>query len=124
MPDSNVTIPGLLSEIDRHDDELDRLRGEYMAACKPSHESIREILKEARESGVNMRAFRIVLKGHRFERKQLAAIDELDGEEADAHAEMLEALGEFADTPLGAAAVAGTKPRRRREDSLDSLRPS
>ena len=121
MPD-NAELKGYLDRIDEQDDVLASLRGTYMNECKSPHESIREVLTEAREAGVNMKAFRVLLKGHRNDRKQLARIAELESEDADAHAEMVEALGEFADTPLGAAAVESAKPKRgRRGSALDTL---
>jgi hypothetical protein len=125
MPDDNSELRSYLNAIDGHDDELASLRGTYMNACKSPHEAIREVLTSAREAGVNMKALRVLLKGHRNDRKQAARVAELETDDAAAHAEMIEALGEFADTPLGSAAVEGAKPRRRRgkEDGLDTLRP-
>jgi hypothetical protein len=104
-------LKGFLSEIDRHDDELATLRGSYMAECKGPHEAIREILTAVRESGTNMKAFRVLLKGHRNARKQAARVAELETEDAQDYETMVEALGEFADTPLGSAAIDGARRR-------------
>jgi len=114
MPDNNE-LRSYLEQIDEQDDVLASLRGEYMNKCKGPREAIREVLTTAREAGVNMKAFRVLLTGHRQERKQEARIAELETEDAQAHQEMCEALGEFGDTPLGEAAIKGAKRRRGRE---------
>jgi hypothetical protein len=124
MPDSdNAAISGYLAAIDEADDELASLRGGYMAQCKGPRATIREIRDSAREAGINMPAFSVLLKGHRDERKQAKRIAELEGDDAGAYEEMQAALGEFASTPLGSAALEGAKPRgrRRRDAALDSL---
>jgi xanthine dehydrogenase iron-sulfur cluster and FAD-binding subunit A len=94
-----------LKSIDEHDDELASLRGSYMQKCKKPRESIREVMTEVREAGENMKAFRVLLKAHRDERKRLAAIAALEAEDAEALEDMRERLGGLADLPLGAAAL-------------------
>jgi hypothetical protein len=127
MPDDasdNTSISNFLHAIDAADDELLSLRGSYMSQCKGPRATIAEIKGSARESGVNMKAFAVILKGHRADRQQAKRIAELEAEDADAYAEMEEALGAFADTPLGSAALEGARPkrgRRRKEDALDGL---
>jgi hypothetical protein len=127
MPDvaiTNAAISGYLSSIDAADDELASLRGSYMSSCKGPRGTIREIKDSAREAGFNMKAFAVILKGHRAERQQDRRIAELEGEDIDAFQEMEQALGAFADTPLGEAALAGAKPkrgRRSKENALDTL---
>jgi hypothetical protein len=117
--DSNTDLQGYLDAIDRADDELASLRGAYMSDCKGPRASIREIMGAARDSGENMKAFRLVLKGHRDARKQAKRVAELEQDDADAYEAMREKLGAFADTPLGEAALA----KHRRDGALDSLRP-
>jgi hypothetical protein len=120
----NASINGYLDAIDRADDELASLRGSYMSQCRGPRATISEIKGSAREAGVNMKAFDVILKGHRDERKQAKRIAELEGDDIDAFEEMAEALGEFASTPLGSAALEGARPKRgarRKDDSLDSL---
>jgi hypothetical protein len=123
---ANTSINGYLEAIDRADDELASLQGSYMSQCKGPRGVIREVKDSAREAGVDMPAFNVLLKGHRADRKHAKRVAELEGDSITAYEEMAEALGEFASTPLGGAALEGAKPkrgggRRRREDSLDSL---
>jgi len=99
-------LKGYLEEIDRQDNELETLRGEYMNSCKGPRGMIAEIMASAKEAGVNPKAFREVLRKHRADRrhdKRLAALDLADLSD---YKSMEEALGDFIDTPLGQAAVA------------------
>jgi hypothetical protein len=129
MPDDvtdNTSITGYLEAIDRADDELASLQGSYMSQCKGPRATIREVKGSAREAGVNMKAFDVLLKGHRDERKHAKRVAALEADDVDAYQEMEAALGEFASTPLGSAALEGARPKRggkrRKEDSLDTLR--
>lgn len=110
-------LKGVLSEIAEVDDELATLKGEYMAACKGPRQRIKEILATAKESGINIVAFREVLAKHRDDRKQERRIADLEADDASAYELMLDALGEFADTPLGKAALG----RAKGDDTLDTL---
>ena len=118
--DSNTDLQGYLDAIDRADDELASLRGGYMSDCRGPRATIREVMGAAREAGENMKAFRLVLKGHRDARKQAKRVAELEPEDVDAYDGMREKLGAFSDTPLGEAALA---KHRRGDGALDSLRP-
>jgi hypothetical protein len=120
MSDNNGII-GYLEAIDRADDELLSLRGSYMAQCKGPRASIAEIKGAAREAGINMKAFNVVLKGHRADRAHEKRIAALEAEDAAAYEELEAALGDFGGTPLGSAALEGARPRRGREDALDDL---
>jgi len=113
-------LKGYLSEIDRHDDELASLKGSYMEQCKRPRAAINEILTTVKDDGVNTVAFRQLLKSHRAERaedKRIAALDMADRADYEA---MMDALGAYADTPLGQAALDRVKPRDD-EAALDSL---
>jgi uncharacterized protein (UPF0335 family) len=110
-------LAGYLSEIDRADDELDSLRGEYMAECKGPRSQIKEIMAAVKEAGVNRRAFRVVLAEHRAERKQAKRVAALETDDAMDYEAMKDALGAFGETELGAAALR----RAKGEETLDTL---
>jgi uncharacterized protein (UPF0335 family) len=109
-----------LKGIDKADDRLIKLKVEHMDACKGPRGQIRNIMKEARESGVNMEALRTVIAKHRAERKIEQRISELEDDDAADYEAMMEALGEFGDTDLGKAALRKAKPKGRSE-KLDTL---
>jgi hypothetical protein len=109
-------LNGFLQQIADVDDELATMKGDYMQACKGPRAKIKEILATAKESDINMRAFREVLAKHRDARKQERRIADLEDDDASAYELMIEALGPFVDTPLGKAALDRAKDR-----TLDSL---
>jgi DUF1009 family protein len=109
-----------LREIDKADDRLIKLKVEHMDACKGPRGQIRNIMKEARERGVNMEALRTIVAKHRAERKIEQRIDELEADDHNDYESMLEALGEFGATDLGQAALRKAKPKGG-SDKLDSL---
>jgi uncharacterized protein (UPF0335 family) len=113
-------IEKYLKGIDKADDRLIKLKVEHMEACKGPRGQIRNIMMEARESGVNMPALRTVIAKHRSERKIEQRISELEADDAADYEAMQEALGEFGDTDLGKAALRKAKPKGGSE-KLDTL---
>lgn len=109
-----------MKEIDRADDELIELKIDHMNACKGPRGRIREVMKEARETVDNIAAFRAVVAKHRAERKIEQRIAELEADDRNACEAMQEALGAFADTDLGKAALKKAKPKKG-SDKLDEL---
>jgi hypothetical protein len=109
-----------LREINKADDALIKLKTEHMTACKGPRGRIRNVMKEARESGVNMEALRAVIAKHRAERKIEQRIAELEADDAAEYEAMLEALGAFGDTDLGKAALHKAKPKDG-SSKLDTL---
>lgn len=105
MAKPNNLVEGLLKKIAKSHDDLDTLRGEYMSECKVPRGKIRDAMAVAKESGVNMLAFRELVRGHLAERKRRKRIAALENDDKAALDEMLEALGPFADTALGQAAM-------------------
>jgi uncharacterized protein (UPF0335 family) len=66
---SGEEVAKYLAEIDEADDKLIELKIDHMDACKGPRGRIRNIMKEARGSGVNMQALRAIIAKHRAERK-------------------------------------------------------
>jgi uncharacterized protein (UPF0335 family) len=127
MPDSDGSnsfdgkqLETYLKAIDKADDRLIKLKLDHMEACKGPRGQIRNIMKEARESGVNMAALRTVIAKHRAERKIEQRISELEADDAADYEAMLEALGAFGDTDLGKAALRKAK-RSSGSEKLDIL---
>jgi len=67
----------------------------------------------AKEAGVNTVAFRATVAKHRAARKLQARLENLEADDRYAFDMIQEALGEFGDTPLGAAALDRARPRER-----------
>jgi len=110
-----------LDAIDSEHDQLDKLKSEYMLACKGPRGRIRETMKAAKETGFSMVAFREVLTQHLFERKSVKRLEDLEPDDRSAFEQMMEALGEFGETPLGQAALNRVRPADSGDATLKSL---
>lgn len=114
-------IQSFLDRIGALDDELLSLRASYMNECKGPRGRIRDVLLEVRESSINTRAFRELLQQHRDERRRQARVDALEADDRDAYDVLIDALGPFAATPLGQAALDRAKPRQEGDETLRTL---
>ena len=125
MLNSNVyskeKLEGYLSEIDVCDDEIAGHKGEYMQRCQGPRARIGEIMVAAKDSGVNPVAFRNALKAHRDERAQEKRVAALDIADRADYETIMEALGAYADTELGQAALARAKAQEENDAALDGL---
>ena len=108
-----------LETIDQADDDLLALKSQHMLGCKAPRSRIKEAMAAAREAGLPMTSFRAVVAAHRAERKVAARLAELEQDDLDQFEQMQAALGAYADTPLGQAALNRVKGR---DGDLDSLR--
>jgi uncharacterized protein (UPF0335 family) len=80
--------------------DLDKLRSTYMTKCKHVREDITTIYQDARESGLEVRALKGLVKYRALERKQATIDDDFDEAEQLAYTQLIEKLGD-----LGAAAA-------------------
>jgi hypothetical protein len=100
-----VELRTYLAEIDTEHDELDSLLGSYRESCKGPRGRIASIKAKVKKAGVNPVAFNELVQKRQADRrhkKRLAALDLADAADFSA---MEEALGDFKDTPLGAATL-------------------
>jgi hypothetical protein len=112
----------LLREIDHADSELLSLKGEYMQSCKGPREIIAGVFEQAKESGIPRAAFRVLVKNRRLDRQMNGNVDGLEADQQAEYEQLCDALGDFVDLPLGAAAARRARPAG--EASLDSLSPA
>ncbi|PZU95497.1 MAG: hypothetical protein DI527_00375 [Chelatococcus sp.] len=91
-----------LSEIDG---EIASAKGTFMAFCKKKAGDRKDILTEAKARGVNTRALKVEIKAGKLEAKAASLRDDLDPDDQHDAEAIRKAIGEFADTPLGGAAV-------------------
>jgi len=102
-----------LKRVEDFHDELDSLRGSYMASCRGVRERIKTVYTEAKDAGVAPRPLKGLVKHRALLRKQekiRVSFDDVD--EAAVFAELVDKLG-----PLGAAAAA-------RRGFTDLVRPT
>jgi uncharacterized protein (UPF0335 family) len=107
-----------LKRINPIDDELAAMRADYMNACKGPRASLKNVMAEVREAGLSMPAFRETLTLHRQDRAAQKRADALEADDREALERMVQALGEYADTPLGQAAM---ERAQSHEEALYSL---
>jgi hypothetical protein len=113
-------LASYLETIDAADDDLLELHASYMASCKAPKSRIKDAMATAKEAGVNMTAFRVVLADHRAKRKQAKRIANLEADDVHDFEAMLDALGDFGTTPLGKVALDRARPSG--DETLRSLR--
>ena len=108
-----TTAQRFVGELDRCDEELLTLRGEYMQRCKTVRERKADWMEQAEAAGIPRSGLKVELKRRDLARK-IKTLEADAGEEVVETADMIrEALGSFADMPLGAAAleaVGGKEP--------------
>jgi uncharacterized protein (UPF0335 family) len=114
----SAVLGDIVDRIEREFGELLKLRSDYMNRCQIPRGRIKDIYAEAKESGIPRKELRLVVEERESTRKLAAKFAELEADEQ-ATVEMIrDALGPFADTPLGAAAL---KRAESDEETLDSL---
>lgn len=107
---------GFLKRIETLMAEMETAKSVYMSECKERRGDIKEIYTEVKDSGVNVRALKGVVKSRSLEKKLDAIPEGFDDDEAAAYEILCEALGD-----LGRAA-AKAKGYAKDDDEKD-LRP-
>jgi hypothetical protein len=85
--------------------EIASERGVFMAKCKAIRERQSELLDDAKSQGVAKKIVKALVKRLSLLRKADEQIDDLEDDDRAYAVDIFQALGGFADLPLGAAAV-------------------
>jgi uncharacterized protein (UPF0335 family) len=111
MPPADVLLD-FTHRVENLYDELASEKGEYMNRARQIRESIARVLVEAKDAGIPKKEFKTVIKARQLENKLERIRDELEPDEVETFDQIRLALGDYADTPLGAAALAqaGDRP--------------
>jgi uncharacterized protein (UPF0335 family) len=86
-------------------DDIATLRAENAERCEIIREEVKEIYLDAREAGLAIKPLKALIRVRELSRKQHAVRKKLDPDQLSEFEQLVEALGEFAETPLGEAAV-------------------
>jgi hypothetical protein len=78
-----------------------------MSKCKRIRETMAGDYESAAEKGISTKLLKKIIKERGLERKIMALTDSLEPDEQSEINMLKEKLGEFANTPLGKAAMAG-----------------
>jgi uncharacterized protein (UPF0335 family) len=93
-----------LTRVERLHEQLDKLRSDYMNACKPVREDVREVYAEAKDHDIPVMALKGLVKFRALERKQNEIAGDMDLDEQAAYQQLVDALGGLG---IAAARAAG-----------------
>jgi uncharacterized protein (UPF0335 family) len=95
-----------VERVERLHGQILKQRAECMVAYRALRADITDILVEAEQAGVTRRSLKAVLKARALEAKADAVRTDLEPEDRTKYDDIRVALGDFADLPLGQAALA------------------
>lgn len=114
-------LKGYLKKLDELQAEIESSKGAHMNRCQKIRGSMDVVFEEAKALGIPKK----VLKAHcdlrRLEAKKSAVVDKLGDDDAETFDAVADALGDFAQLPLGAAAVRRAEASDADRSALDSL---
>jgi uncharacterized protein (UPF0335 family) len=121
-----IKTQGFVGEIEGLMADLRSEKGAYMNRCRGIRESISSVFDKAKDSGVDRKALKHEIKVRERDRKSDEEYEDLEADQRDQVELIRNALGNYADTPLGQAAMSRAqrdgqpRPRRRRRgETLD-----
>lgn len=88
-------------------------KGIYMQKCRKLRESIANDYEQAADHGISKKLLKKVIKERELERRIAGLTDDLEPDEINEHQMLLEKLGDFANTPLGSAAMQRAEARAK-----------
>jgi uncharacterized protein (UPF0335 family) len=111
---NRATPSEMASYVDEYEkmekEKLDRKMA-YMAECAKISGRQKALVDDAKGAGLNGKVLRATVKQRALERKAEAILEELEDDDAELLKDIREALGDYADLPLGKAAVASDDER-------------
>jgi len=123
---SNGFDPDVLRELVGRLDEIDAAKlsekGKFMKRMRELNDDVKDVFKEAKARGIPTKPLRAELKVRDLLRKASDTREALEAEDAEQATLIAEALGDYADLPLGQAAVSAAQKRDHSEELADSIR--
>lgn len=110
---SEDDVQTAVANIEQGHGELLRERGIYMQKCRKIREGIANDYEQAADHGISKKLLKKVIKERELERRIAGLTDDLEPDEINEHQMLLEKLGEFANTPLGSAALQRAEARSK-----------
>jgi hypothetical protein len=103
---SEEDVEAAVANIEQHLEDLASERGAYMARCKRIRDLMDADYDTATDRGIRKKLLKRIIKKRELERKIVSQAADLEPDERSEMEMLLEKLGDFANTPLGGAAVA------------------
>jgi uncharacterized protein (UPF0335 family) len=124
-PNTNGFDPAVLQDVVSRLDELDATlaseRGKFMKRCRDISEDRKGVMTEAKARGIPLKPLKTELKARKLAHKIEELRSELEADDAEQADLIREALGDYADLPLGKAAVDADERRKADGDLVDDL---
>ncbi len=99
-------VQAAVANIEKCHSDLLSERGVYMQKCKRIRDSMAVDYEHASDKGISKKLLKTIIKERELERKIAGLTDELEFDEQAEREMLIEKLGDFANLPLGQAAVA------------------
>jgi hypothetical protein len=101
-PDEMASFVDKYEELEK---EILREKMSYMERCRRIREQQKDLLDDAKDQGLPKNVVKAVVKARDLERKVESLLEEMEDDAAQLFKDIREALGDYADLPLGQAAV-------------------
>jgi hypothetical protein len=99
-------VQGAVEAIEKLHGDLLSEKMAYMSRCKIIRKMVADKYDHASDQGISKKLLKVKIKERDLERKIDGLTDDLEDDERSEYQMLSEKLGEFADTPLGQAAMA------------------
>jgi hypothetical protein len=103
---SEDDVQAAVANIEQCYADLASERGIYMSKCKRIRETMSGDYDSAGEKGISKKLLKLIIKERELDRKIAGLTDDLEADQVSEIEMLKEKLGEFANTPLGKAAMA------------------
>jgi uncharacterized protein (UPF0335 family) len=124
-PNTNGFDPAVLQDVVSRLDELDATlaseRGKFMKRCRDIAEDRKGVMTEAKARGIPLKPLKTELKIRKLSHKMEEMRSELETEDLEQAKLIQEALGDYAELPLGKAAVDAEDRRQADGELVDDL---
>lgn len=98
-------VNGFVTRIEKLYSDIATEKSEFMSRCKVIHGDVKEVLTEAKNAGIPKKSLKSLIKQRDLLGKVENIRNDLEGDDQDSFDQLCLALGAFAQTGLGAAAV-------------------
>lgn len=104
-------LKSYIQRVESIKDEIASLTGSFMSEVRNHKDDIKEILVEAKASGIPVKALKAELKLRDLDREKDKVVAGLEEDDADSLEQIRFALGDFASLPLGEALMKKAEAR-------------
>lgn len=100
-----ASLVNSVARIENLYDELDTEHSAYMLRCQRIRGDMKQVYDEAKDAGIPKKALKSVIKTRQLQAKLEAIREDLEADVQDDYDTIRHALGDLADTPLGASVL-------------------